>query len=64
MDALSDEFLDMVRRGAAPVPLPEQKRYFTMIASWLDECPLLTPRALADAIRQVQSELLRPARMV
>ena len=59
---LEDSLLDATHNGAAPIPCEDRTRYFDLIAKWIDQCPLLTPRALADAIRQVQSELLRPAR--
>jgi hypothetical protein len=56
---LSDEFLDAVHAGGAPIPFEDRVRYFDLIAKWLDQCRLLTPRTLADAIKQVQSQLLR-----
>jgi hypothetical protein len=52
----------LVHQGATPISQQERGRYYTMIGKWLDQCPLLTPRALADAIRLAQAELLRPAR--
>jgi hypothetical protein len=56
---LGDELLEAVHNGATPIPCKDRTRYFDLIARWLDHCPTVTPRSLADAIRQAQSELLR-----
>jgi hypothetical protein len=48
---LSDEMLNAVHAGAEPVPRHDRKRYYNIIATWLDECPLLTHHGLRDAIR-------------
>jgi hypothetical protein len=59
---LEDSMLEAIHNGAAPIACEDRTRYFNLIAKWLDQCPQLTPRALADAIRLAQSELPRPAR--
>ena len=56
---LSDEMLNAVHAGAEPVPRHDRKRYYNIIAAWLDECPLLTHHGLRDAIREAQRQLLR-----
>ena len=59
---LDDVLLDAIHNGAGPIPQASRLAYYNRIGAWLDGCSLPTPRALADAIRQVQSELLRPVK--
>jgi hypothetical protein len=56
---LDDSLLAAVHSGAEPIPCKDRARYFNILAKWLDSCQSVNPRALADAIRQAQSELLR-----
>jgi hypothetical protein len=57
---LGDQLLDAVHAGAQPIPASQRSQYFNLVARWLDSCSMVTPRSLADQIRKVQSELLRP----
>jgi hypothetical protein len=58
---LSDEMLDLVHRGAGPVPLRDRARYYDRVAAELRKAPLLTNAAVVEAVRQAQREvLLRP----
>jgi hypothetical protein len=58
--ALTSEMLELVRKGAAPVPPRDRRRYYDLVSASLRRCPLLTNAALMDAIRAAQRELLRP----
>jgi hypothetical protein len=55
---LSDELLTLIHNGAAPLDRRDHRAYCNHITVWLDESPLLTPRALADVIKEVQGKLL------
>ena len=57
---LSDELLTLIHNGAAPLDRRDHRAYYNHITVWLDESPLLTPRTLADVIKEVQGKLLRP----
>ena len=45
---LSDELLTLIHNGAAPLDRRDHRAYYNYITVWLDESPLLTPRALAE----------------
>jgi len=53
---LSDELLTLIHNGAAPLDRRDHRAYYNYITVWLDESPLLTPRALADVIKEVQGQ--------
>jgi hypothetical protein len=60
VDAAARPFLlTLIHNGAAPLDRRDHRAYYNYITVWLDESPLLTPRALADLIKEVQGKLLR-----
>jgi hypothetical protein len=60
MPQLTDEMLERVHSGAAPIPPRDRRRYYDLISASLRRRSVLTNAALMDAIRAAQRELLRP----
>jgi hypothetical protein len=58
---LTNEMLERVHSGAAPVPARDRRRYYNLVTTRLNRCPLLTNAAVTEVILAAQRELLRPA---